>query len=249
MDALIIEDETAAAVNLKALLAEVDPTVRVIGVIDAVVDAVRWFGAHPLPDLVFMDIHLADGDAFRIFSEVDVACPVVFATAYDRYALDAFKVNGLDYLLKPIKPDELRRALEKCKRFSVPEKAEYMERTNRFASGYSRCFLVPYRDKLVPLNVEEIAYCYTSAEKVTVRTCDGRSLPMDKSLDTLMGMLPERDFFRANRQFIVSRNAVRDMSVWFGYRLCINLTVETPERIIVSKARVPEFKKWFVYDA
>lgn len=249
MKALIIEDETAAATNLKALLAEVDPALEVVGVIDTVVETIRWVRSNPLPDLIFMDIHLADGQAFRIFDQVDIACPIVFTTAFDRYALDAFKVNSIDYILKPIKPEEIRRALDKFKRLSGSEVAEYVEQTNRFISSRSQSFLIPFRDRLVPLTLPEIAYFYTSNEKVTVATLDDRNLPMDKSLDTLMTMLPEDDFYRANRQFIVSRKAIRDLSVWFGSRLCINLTVKAPERIVVSKARVPEFKRWFVGSA
>lgn len=165
--------------------------------------------------------------------------------AYDRYALDAFKVNSIDYILKPIKKQELERAFEKFKRLSGREKAEYVEQTQRYLSARAQSFLIPFRDKLVPLTPDEIAYCYTADEKVSVVTFDGRSLPMDKPLDTLIALLPERDFYRANRQFIVSRRAVRDLSVWFGSRLSVNLTVKIPERIVVSKARVPDFKKWF----
>ena len=202
------------------MLREIDPSVEIVDVIDTVVDSIGWIRANPLPDIVFMDIHLADGQAFKIFEQVDIPCPIVFTTAYDRYALDAFKVNSIDYILKPIKKQELERAFEKFKRLSG-------------------------REKRVPLTPDEIAYCYTADEKVSVVTFDGRSLPMDKPLDTLIALLPERDFYRANRQFIVSRRAVRDLSVWFGSRLSVNLTVKTPERIVVSKARVPDFKKWF----
>ena len=124
--------------------------------------------------------------------------------------------------------------------------AEYVEQTNRFVASRSRGFLIPFRDKLVPLTPEEIAYFHTSDERVSVATLDGRTLPMDKSLDTLMGQLPAADFYRANRQFIVSRRAIADLSVWFGSRLTLNLCVKTPERIVISKARVPEFKRWFV---
>lgn len=246
MKALIIEDETAAATNLKALLREIDPTIEIVTVIDTVVDTIQWIRSNPLPDIVFMDIHLADGEAFKIFEQVDVACPIVFTTAYDRYALAAFKVNSIDYILKPIKREELQRAIEKFKRFSGHEKAEYVEQTHRFLTARAHSFLIPVRDKLVPLMTEEIAYFYTVDEKVSAYTFDGRSFPMDRSLDTLMGQLSDTEFYRANRQFIISRKAVSDLSVWFGSRLSLNLCVKTPERIIISKARVPDFKKWFV---
>ena len=176
MKALIIEDETAAATNLKSLLREIDPSVEIVDVIDTVVDSIGWIRANPLPDIVFMDIHLADGQAFKIFEQVDIPCPIVFTTAYDRYALDAFKVNSIDYILKPIKKQELERAFEKFKRLSGREKAEYVEQTQRYLSARAQSFLIPFRDKLVPLTPDEIAYCYTADEKVSVVTFDGRSL-------------------------------------------------------------------------
>lgn len=248
MKTLIVEDETAAATNLRTLLRKIDPEVAVLDVLETVTETVAWVRSHPLPDLIFMDIHLADGQAFRIFEQTDIVSPIVFTTAYDRYALDAFKVNSIDYILKPIKRDELERALDKFRRFSGGERDEYVERTNRFVAVRAQSFLIPFRDKLVPVSADQIAYFYTSHEKVSVTTLDEKTLPMDRSLDTLMAQLPGRDFFRANRQFIVSRRAIRDLSVWFGSRLSVNLSLRTPERIIVSKARVPEFKRWFVGD-
>ena len=245
MKALIIEDETAAARTLAAILRQEEPSMEIVATLESVAESIEWLRANPQPDLLFMDIHLADGDSFRIFDAVEITAPVIFTTAYDRYALEAFKVNSIDYILKPIKKQELERAFEKFKRLSGREKAEYVEQTQRYLSARAQSFLIPFRDKLVPLTPDEIAYCYTADEKVSVVTFDGRSLPMDKPLDTLIALLPERDFYRANRQFIVSRRAVRDLSVWFGSRLSVNLTVKTPERIVVSKARVPDFKKWF----
>ena len=154
MNVLIVEDETAAATNLKALLLQIDPSIRIEAVIETVVETVRWVKDNPLPDLIFMDIHLADGQAFKIFEQIDIECPIVFTTAYDRYALDAFKVNSIDYILKPIKKEELRRAFDKLRRLSAPQVAEYVEQTNRFVTSRSRGFLIPFRDKLVPLTPE-----------------------------------------------------------------------------------------------
>ncbi|MDD3108997.1 MAG: LytTR family DNA-binding domain-containing protein [Alistipes sp.] len=245
LKALIIEDETAAAINLRALLREVDPSMQILEILDTVTDSIHWFRTHPLPDLVFMDIHLSDGQAFKIFEQIEVECPIVFTTAYDQYALDAFKVNSIDYLLKPIKREELERALEKLQRLSTPEISEYMEQTRRFITARAQSFLIPFRDRLVPLLPDQIAFFYTAEERVTVTTLDGRCFPMDRSLDTLMTQLSPSDFFRANRQFIVARRAIADLSVWFGSRLSLNLSVKTEERIVVSKARVPEFKQWF----
>lgn len=245
MKALIIEDETAAARNLQAILRQVAPAIEVVGMLESVVESVEWLRANPQPDLLFMDIHLADGDSFRIFRETEVAAPVIFTTAYDRYALEAFKVNSIDYLLKPLKADDVVRALEKLRRLSGAEMASYGSRVKALAAeSRTGTFLVHVRDKIIPLRREQIAFCYTCNEKVAAYGYDGRSYPLDKTLETLQSLLPESDFFRANRQFIVARGAVKEIAVWFGSRLSLHLTVETPERIVISKARVPEFKAW-----
>ena len=240
MKAVIIEDETAAAVNLQSILHRVAPAVEITAVLEGVEESVEWFGTHPQPDLVLMDIHLADGEAFRIFERVSLTAPVIFTTAYDRYALEAFKVDSIDYLLKPIKEEEVRRALEKLRRPS--RYSERVERLAERANERQQVFLVRVRDKFIPLQRERIAYCYTSDERVTACTLDGEKYPLDKPLETLQTLLPASDFFRANRQFIVARQA--EIAVWFGSRLALRLSVETPERIVISKARVPEFKRW-----
>lgn len=250
MKALIIEDETAAAINLEALLRKVEPSLQIEAVLESVGESVEWLSSHPMPDLIFMDIHLADGESFRIFDRVEIDCPIIFTTAYDQYALEAFKVNSIDYLLKPITQNDLQRALDKLHRLSVTERRSISERVTSLAAEASKAsqnvFLIQVRDRIRPLKFEEAAYFYTSDERVTVHTLSGEVLAMDKTLETLSAMLPENDFFRANRQFIVSRGAIRDISVWFGSRLALNLILDTPERIIISKARVPRFKQWLV---
>lgn len=242
--ALIIEDETAAAVNLRAVLRETAPDVEVTGVLESVAESVEYFRNHPQPDLLFMDIHLADGDSFRIFDEVEIAAPVIFTTAYDRYALEAFKVNSIDYLLKPLKSADVQRALEKLRRLTGSESRVYGARVKAMAAERQETFLVHVRDRIIPLHRDKIAYCYTSDEKVTACGFDGEIYPLDRTLEALQALLPEADFFRANRQFIVSRRAVKEIVVWFGSRLSLSLQVATPERIVVSKARAPEFKAW-----
>lgn len=242
--ALIIEDETAAAVNLRAVLRETAPDVEIVATLESVTESVDYLRAHPQPDLLFMDIHLADGDSFRIFDAVEIVAPVIFTTAYDQYALDAFKVSGIDYLLKPLNGADVRRAIDKFRRLTGSERHDYGARVQAMAAGREETFLVHVRDRIIPLHRDKIAYCYTSNEKVTACDFDGESYPLDRTLETLQSLLPQSDFFRANRQFIISRRAVRDIVVWFGSRLALSLQVPTPERIIISKARVPEFKAW-----
>ncbi len=247
MRVVIIEDETAAAVNLQSILRKVSPAAEIEAVLEGVEESVEWFETHTQPDLVLMDIHLADGESFRIFERISLTAPVVFTTAYDRYALEAFKVNSIDYLLKPIKEEDVRRALEKLRRLSGLERSHYSERVEQLAvraNERQQVFLVRMRDKFIPLRREQIAFCYTSDERVTAYTFDGGKYPLDKPLETLQTLLPTSDFFRANRQFIIARQAVSEITVWFGSRLALRLNIETPERIVISKARVPEFKRW-----
>ena len=247
MKIIIIEDETAAVVNLRALIAQVCPDAEVVATLESVTDTIAWFSQNPAPDLTFMDIHLADGDAFRIFEKIDVLSPIIFTTAYDQYALEAFRVNSIDYLLKPIKTSDLTRAIEKFQRLTQSDKRLYVNRISNMAerrNHIGNAFLLHIKDKIIPLKPEEIAFCYTFEEHVTIHTKDGRKLPYEKSLDTIMSALPDKTFFRANRQFIISRDVIADISVWFGSRLSVNLSIQVPERIIISKARVPEFKRW-----
>lgn len=245
MKALIIEDETAAARNLQAILREVAPAVEIVATLEGVEESIEWLRTHPQPDLLFMDIHLADGDSFRIFRAVEITAPVIFTTAYDQYALEAFKVNSIDYLLKPLNAADVVRALEKLRRLSSSERSDYGSRVRRMAARQrEEVFLVHVRDRIIPLDRDRIAYCYTSNERVTACNYDGAVYPLDKTLEALEALLPAEDFFRANRQFIVARRAVKEIVVWFGSRLSLHLTVDTPERIVISKARVPEFKAW-----
>lgn len=248
MKALIIEDETAAALNLEAILKQTAPGVEVVATLESVGESVAWLRANAQPDLIFMDIHLADGNSLRIFDAVEVTAPVVFTTAYDRYALEAFRVNSIDYLLKPLKPADVERALLKLQRLTAVERRDYGQRLRDMAagraSGSEEVFLVHVRDRIIPLRREQIAFCYTSNERVTAYGYDGAAYPLNRTLEQLQAQLPEADFFRANRQFIVARGAVKEIVVWFGSRLALALSVATPERIVISKARVPEFKTW-----
>ncbi len=247
MRVLIVEDETAAVRNLRSMLRSLEPFAEIAGVTDSVTGTVDWLRNHTSPDIIFMDIHLADGDAFLIFDKIRVLSPVVFTTAYDRYALEAFRVNSIDYLLKPVQSIELRRSLDKFKRLTRTELDAYLDKNDKNMRHVTalKNFLIPVRDKILPLALNEIAFCYTAGEKVSAYTFNNRRYPLDKSLDVLAGMLPEEDFFRINRQFIIARKAVTEMTVWQGSRLAVNLAVETPEKIIVSKTRVPLLKKWF----
>jgi DNA-binding LytR/AlgR family response regulator len=246
MRVVIIEDETAAAQNLTAILRKVCPDVEIVEALDTVVDSVEFFRSKPELDLVFMDIHLADGSSFRIFDSVEISVPIIFTTAYDQYAIEAFKVNSIDYLLKPINEEGVKRAINKWQRLTSVERNEYSERVNEVAQNRpaEQTFLVHFRDKIIPLKSEDVAFFHTFEERVTAYCHNGDKYQIDLTLEALQSKLSSEDFFRANRQFIISRKSVKDISVWFGSRLSANLTLETPERIVVPKARVHDFKEW-----
>lgn len=249
MNAIIIEDETAAVGSLKAILAQnnVMP-VDVIAELESIEESIRYFSSNPHPDIIFMDIHLADGSAFKIFEQVDIKAPVIFTTAYDEYALQAFQVSSIDYLLKPVTLVSLERALGKLRRFGSEERLEHIRQTNDTIQRRHpiKSLLVMLADKFYPLPVEDILFFYTANEKITAYTSDGKRHPVDRTLDTLSEQLDTDCFFRANRQFIISRKAIRDIDLWFGNRLSVNLTLPVPERIIISKTKTPIFKKWIL---
>lgn len=249
MKALIIEDENVAAQALKLLIQDINPEIEIATTLQTIEESVEWFEMNPMPDLVFMDIHLADGSSFAIFDTVSITCPIIFTTAYDEYALKAFEVNSIDYLLKPINKADLERALNKYKNFTSPAEKPSLEgllaQMGALKKKYKNCFLIPERDKLVPLATSNIAYIFIDAKTVKAVAMDGHAYYLNQTLDDIMNQLDPEVFFRANRQFIIARNAVKDMTVWFGNKLAINLIVPVPERIIVSKARVGEFKTWF----
>ncbi|MBO6058214.1 MAG: response regulator transcription factor [Bacteroidales bacterium] len=250
MKALIIEDEVLAAQSLQKLITEVAPDTEVIATLQSIEESVAWFDENPMPDLVFMDIHLADGSSFAIFEQVQITCPIIFTTAYDEYALKAFEVSSIDYLLKPINRNDLTRAMNKFNAL-VGEKSNNNEaidalmRQIGMKKNYKSCFLVPERDKLIPLATANIAYFYIDTKTVKAITLDEHTYYMSQTLDDIMLQLNPDDFFRANRQFIVSRKAVKDLTIWFGNKLSLNLMVKIPETIIISKAKVSEFKNWF----
>jgi len=252
MKAVIIEDENFASQALKSLIHEVDPTIEIVAVLQSIEESVEWFkfSLNPTPDFVFMDIHLADGPSFAIFDEVKITCPVIFTTAYDEYALKAFEVNSIDYLLKPINRKDLERALGKYKNM-VANPSSHTELFNTLIASlkkneptYKSYFLVPEKDKLIPLATADIAYIYIDVKMVKAVTFANKTYYLDQSLDELNLQLNPLDFFRANRQYIVSRKAVKDLSLWFGGKMILNLTHSAPERVVISKLKAGDIKRW-----
>lgn len=255
MKALIIEDEKAAVRNLNALLTEVAPDMEILAAIDSITDCIDWLQTHPMPELVFLDIHLADGSAFEIFEHTDITCPIIFTTAYDEYALKAFKVNSVDYLLKPIGRTDIVRALDKLDRLQTesvtavsapPADYSALVHALKQMDNYKTHFLVPMKgDKLMPLSVDMILFFYINEGNVKAVVEGGKEYTFTQTLDELCECLDPSRFFRVNRQYLLSRRAVQDIDLWFNSRLSVNLKTPVPEKILVSKARAGEFKDWF----
>ena len=251
MGAVIIEDEKAAVRNLEAILSELAPELEVTAVVDSIVETIDWFGANPEPDLLFMDIHLADGSAFEIFNHIRIQCPVIFTTAYDEYALRAFKVNSIDYLLKPIDKTEVRKALDKFYRLRnnrPPAASDYepIIQALKRQESYKSHFLIPVKgDKLLPVSADSILFFFMQDGVVPALLTDQREFIFPQTLDELSDCLNPSQFFRVNRQYLIARKAVADIDLWFNGRLSVNLIVPADDRILVSKARVTEFKDWF----
>ena len=247
MRILIVEDETAAYENLEAILMEIDSSIRIVGYTESVIQTVRWLSNNPAPDLIFMDIHLSDGSAFNIFSAMTVETPVIFATAYDEYAINAFKYNSIDYLLKPIKSEEVKVALEKFKRLSRQDVVDYFSKFPQLLTTpkYPEKLLIPINNELIPVDVNQISYFYTTVKCTRTILKDNTGLCYMKALESIYASLDPSLFFRANKQFVIAKSSIKNITIWFDSRLLITLDTEVPERIYVSKNKAAQFKKWF----
>lgn len=255
MKVLIIEDEVITAQSLQTLLQEVCPDCEVIALLPTVTASVDWFCAHPAPDVVFMDIHLGDGSAFAIFDEVQITCPIVFTTSYDEYAIKAFEVNATDYLLKPIDRQKLQHALDKIasNRAQGAAAQEIMLRNllatmspAAQATVYPRSLFVQRHDGLMPIAIKDIAFIMSDLKMAKIYMMDGTPHVVDQSLDSLIAKLDPKEFYRANRKFVVAHSAITNISYWFTGKLLLKLTVTPPENIIISRQSASDFKAWYL---
>lgn len=248
MKILIVEDETAAYESLKDILQEIDPGIQIIKNTESVKQTIDWLNNNDAPDLILMDIHLSDGSSFLIFENIEVEIPIIFTTAYDEYAIDAFKVNSIDYLLKPIKPEELKRAIQKFRKRTKPEMSEYLTRIMHLIPNkrYKEKILVPIKDKLIPIDLQDISCFYTTDKNTKIYLKNGNSFPYIKTLEQILVTLNPHDFYRANKQYIIARDSVKNITIWFDSRLMITLDINVPEKIYVSKNKAADFKSWIV---
>lgn len=253
LNIVIVEDEAVTARNLAHMLQSIDDGINVMASLPSVKEAVSWFNANSNYDLIFMDISLADGMSFEIFKKTVIARPVIFVTAYNQHALTAFKNNGIDYILKPFDEQELTAALGKYKSLvsqpaaranTAVEMERLLEQLHKLSNPYKRSFLVHFREKLIPVETIKIAWFYTANEIVYGRTADDRQYVMDFTMEQLEQQLDPQQFFRANRQFIINRTAVTEVDFYFNGRLSLKVLPQPGEQILISKARVPEYKAW-----
>ncbi len=252
MKVIIIEDEEPAAQKLKMLLSELSEPVEVLDCLDSVSQAAEWFSTHEQPDLIFMDIRLADGLSFEIFDLVPIKSPVIFTTAYNEYALKAFKVNSIDYLLKPIDPGELHRAMDKFKTlFSGSDLQEpniqsgMQKLLAQLASSHKTRFFIKVGQHYRSIPVQEIESFFVQEKSTFLMNLEGKTLDIDYSLDQLAEMLNPELFFRVNRSYLVNINWIKDVLIYSGSRLKIKLASgKYNEPILVSRDKVSDFKKW-----
>ncbi len=250
MRTLIIEDEQPAAKRLAKLLAEHCPSCEILAFLESVEAASEWLVSNPSPDLIFMDIQLADGLSFDIFSKTDVSAPVIFTTAFDQYTLRAFKVNSVDYLLKPIDPEELKKAIEKYYRLHKQHETfdrsgiEKMLKSVFKQQEYKERFLVKSGQHLNYVPVKEVAYFYSEDGIAFAQCANGKKHIIEYTLDQLEEVLNPVDFFRINRQVIIRPEAIQKISTWFNSRLKLSLLPLNELNFVVSRDRVSDFKKW-----
>lgn len=251
MKVVIIEDEAFAALRLKKMIHAYNPAIEILAELESVAESVKWFKVNPEPDLIFLDIHLEDDLSFAIFEQIQISSPVIFTTAFDEYAIKAFKLKSIDYLLKPIVHEELAAALKKYEQFqglhqsSVDLPSLYKLLTTNSPAFRTR-FSISVGTKIKIIEVEDIAYFFVMDKGVYLRTFEGSTFTIDFTLDKLEGMLSPASFFRINRKYLVNITSIKNMVAYSRGRIKLELHPEADEAFdtIVSIDRSGEFKKW-----
>jgi two-component system LytT family response regulator len=249
--ALIIEDEPAAARRLQKMVAEYEPSIKVNAILDSIKSAVDWFNSHPMPDIIFLDINLGDGLSFAIFEKVEITCSVIFTTAYDEYAIKAFKHNGIDYLLKPIKIEELEFSINKFLHQQTGHDNLIQHNLKLLMGSFSgstnhwkKRFIVNFGDKIKAIEVADIAYFMILEKYTFLVTRLNESFGINYSLEQLEEVLNPDEFFRANRKFLIRFAAIKNMWSYSRSRVKLELLPPANDDVIVSSERSAAFKEW-----
>ncbi len=247
MQALIVEDERLSAERLKSLIAKVDPEMEIAGILNSVSSSKEWLRDNSPPDVMFLDIQLNDGTGFDLLSEVEDSCPVIFTTAYDNYAIKAFKFNSVDYLLKPIDETELASSIKKLKQQAsvpTPQEQDFGKLQKIITGDFKQRFLVKLGDQYQSVVIPEISYFVYQDAMCYVVVKEGRKYPIDYTMDQLEGLLNPLEFFRINRQMLLCLSAIKEIHSYFNSRLLLRLAPDHEEDVIVSRDRVGDFKRW-----
>ena len=248
MDVIIIEDERRAANMLERLIEEADPSMTIVAKLESVRESVEFLRKNRDISLIFSDIQLGDGLSFEIFEKIELTCPIIFTTAYDQYAIRAFKANGIDYLLKPVKSENLENAIIKFKQFSKPAPITDITAIANLLlerkSEYKTRFMIKVGEKIKVIPVEDIPAFYSMEKATFIFTSNQRNYIIDYSLDQLQSLLNPERFFRINRKYIVSLNYIDEIFTWSNSRLKIKIPGLEEENIIVARDRTREFKEW-----
>jgi two-component system response regulator LytT len=252
MKVLILEDEKLASDKLEKALLEIEPEAQIQARLKTISAAVDWLKNNPHPDLILSDIRLLDGLCFEIFQQVEVQKPVIFTTAYDQYALKAFEVNSIDYLLKPIKKEKLKQSLDKLRNLALKPSSlpvDYQEvlkllKSSSSSSDYKSRFMVRLGQKIIALPADKIAYFFSENKLTYIVTKEGKRYPIDQPLDELIDLLDPRTFFKINRQYIITFESIAEIHPYFKGRIKLLLQPKADEEVVISSERTPEFKKW-----
>ena len=249
MNVLIIEDERLAAERLESLIKQYDAEIKIVGTCDSVTSSVKWFNSNPAPDLAFLDIQLSDGLSFEIFDETIVGCPVIFTTAFDEYAIKAFKVNSIDYLLKPIDLDELSGAIEKFKKTQrpedIPQQHQVFDKVLQMLShNYKKRFVIKVGEHIRSIPVTDILYFYSYDKATYLHTSENRNYVIDYPLEQLEDLVDPGLFFRVNRKYMIAMNSFEDIISYSNSRLKVELLHSDDQDVIVAREKVKEFKNW-----
>jgi len=244
-----VEDESLLVKHLAKLLADVEPAAQVAGSTNSIASTVAWLSTHDKPDLILMDIELADGQSFEIFEKIEVKSPVIFTTAYDEYALRAFKVSSIDYLLKPVKESDLKNAFDKLKHLRAsgeqPGIQNVLDEMRRMkTSTYRERILVKAGQKMISILMDDVGMFFTNKSLNYLLTRSKQKYIVDQTLDEIEGSLDPKKFFRANRQHILAHNAITVVHPWFNGKLKVEINLPTEEPVVISRDKASLFKEW-----
>lgn len=249
MKVLILEDESLAADRIRRLIADIDPSIEILADIKSIEEGLAWFEANEAPDLIISDIRLLDGLSFELFKQIKIETPVIFTTAYDQYAIKAFEVNSIDYLLKPIQKEKLQSSIERHIKRTESQKfpadfSNLYDLIQNQKKAFKSRFMIKAGQKILALPVEKIAYFFSQHKLTYAVTREGKKYPIDQPLEVVDSQLDPKVFFRANRQYLISIESIAEIEPYFKGRLKVSLQPTAADELTISAERTPEFKHW-----